>query len=105
MFKMLQLIDAIDMASIRAAMKRKKIMYNRRQRYLHNSYKQHKSILNCYHAQDQDKRQTNKGGGCPSRKRKSWLPPGSCYGGSVARNVSFLGACMMTCYFVIAVSM
>lgn len=54
---------------------------------------------------DQDKRQTNKGGGCPARKRKSWLPPGSCFGGSVARNVSFLGACMMTCYFVIAVSM
>lgn len=81
----MQLIDAPEMASVRAAMKRSKIstIGGKGTSTIPTSSTNQFSAVNKQQVQekDKDKRQTNKLGGYPARKRKAWVPPGSSSGG------------------------
>lgn len=83
----MQLIDPLDMASVRATMNRKKIStvggkgtstiptIDAAQLQQPNARQQGQQ-------NEKGKRLRNKGGVCPTKKSKVWIPLGSSYGGS-----------------------
>lgn len=112
MLTMLQLIDALDMASVRVSIKRKKlsIIGGKSTSTIPTSSTNQFSAVARQQVQqkDKDNRQTNKLGGYLARKRKAWsfreVPLVV-----LLHDFFFLGhflvTCLITFYFVTVVSM